>query len=89
MYTTLNPKNWDIGYLFLNVWLYAVKELKILKEYTDLKEVFSKKAAQTLLNPILVKYEIDIRDKKPLFRPLYNLLKNKLVVLYQYIVDNF
>jgi len=30
MYTTLNTKNGDIGYLFLDVQLYVVKELKIL-----------------------------------------------------------
>ena len=30
MYATLNPKNKDTGYLFLDIQLYAVKELKIL-----------------------------------------------------------
>jgi len=35
----------------------------------------------TLPNPILVEHKIDIGDKKPPFRPLYNLLKNKLAVL--------
>ena len=58
-----------------------VKEPEILKEYTDLKKVFSKKAAQILFNPILVKHKIDIEDKKPLFKLLYNLLKNELAVL--------
>jgi len=29
MYTTLNPKNKDIGYLFLDTRLYAVRELEI------------------------------------------------------------
>ena len=44
MYTTLNTKSGDIGYLFLDIWLYIVKELEILQEYTDLEDVFSKKA---------------------------------------------
>ena len=88
MYATLNPKNKDIKYLFLDVQLYIVKELEILQEYIDLKEVSNKEAIQTLLNPILVKYKIDIGDKQPPFKPLYNLLENKLAVLYQYIVDN-
>jgi len=35
----------------------------------------------TLPNSILVEYKINIEDKEPLFRPLYNLLKNKLAVL--------
>jgi len=30
MYATLNTKNGDMGYLFLDVRLYAVKELEIL-----------------------------------------------------------
>ena len=30
MYATLNPKNKDIGYLFLDIRLYIVKELEIL-----------------------------------------------------------
>jgi len=30
IYTTLNTKNGDVEYLFLDVWLYAVKELEIL-----------------------------------------------------------
>jgi len=54
----------------------------------DLKDVANKEAAHTLPNPILVEHKIDTGDKKPPFRPLYNLLKNKLAVLYQYIVDN-
>ena len=65
----------------MNVQLCAVKKLEILKEYIDLEEVFSKEAVQTLFNPILVKHEIDIGDKEPLFRLLYNLLENKLAVL--------
>ena len=81
MYATLNPENKDIGYLFSDVRLYIVKELKILQEYIDLEEVSSKEATQTLPNPILVKYKIDIGDKQPPFRLLYNLLENKLVVL--------
>ena len=48
----------------------------------DLKEVFNKKAVQILLNHILIKYKIDIKDKKPSFKLLYNLLKNKLAVLH-------
>jgi hypothetical protein len=44
IYTTLNPKNGDTRYSFLDVRLYTVKELKILQEYTDLVEVFSKEA---------------------------------------------
>jgi len=35
----------------------------------------------TLPDPMLVEHEIDIGDKEPSFRPLYNLLENKLVVL--------
>ena len=63
IYTTLNPKKGDIEYLFLDIRLYIVKELEILQEYTDLKDISSKEAAHTLPNPILVKYEIDIGDK--------------------------
>ena len=63
MYATLNTKNGEIGYLFLDVWLYIVKELEILQEYIDLEDVSNKEAAQTLPNPILVKHEIDIGDK--------------------------
>ena len=44
MYATLNPKNKDIGYLFLDIQLYIVKELEILQEYIDLKEVSNKEA---------------------------------------------
>jgi len=81
IYATLNTKNKDIGYLFLDVWLCVVKELEILQEYTDLKDVADKEAAHTLLNPILVEHKIDIGDKEPSFKPLYNLLENKLAVL--------
>ena len=70
-----------MGYLFLNIWLYTVKELKILQEYIDLQNIASKKGTQTLPNPILVKHKIDIGDKKLSFRPLYSLLENKLAVL--------
>ena len=65
----------------MDVWLCIVKELKILQEYAGLKDVANKEAAHTLFNTILVEYKIDIRDKEPPFRPLYNLLENKLVVL--------
>ena len=82
IYTTLNTKNRDIGYLFLDIELYAVKELEILQKYIDLEDIFNKKDTQTLPNPILVKYKIDIEDKQPPFKLLYNLLENKLVVLY-------
>ena len=68
--------------MFLNIQLYIVKKLEILKKYIDLKDVSNKKATHTLLNPILVKYKIDIRDKEPPFRLLYNLLENKLAVLH-------
>ena len=88
MYTTLNTKNGDAEYLFLDIRLYIVKELEILQEYIDLKDVANKEAAHTLPNPMLVEHKIDTGDKKPPFRPLYNLLKNKLAVLRQYIVDN-
>ena len=44
MYATLNPKNGDTGYLFLNIWLCAVKKLKILQEYADLEDIFNKEA---------------------------------------------
>ena len=44
MYTTLNPKNGDTGYLFLDIQLCVVEELKIPKEYADLEEVSSKEA---------------------------------------------
>ena len=44
IYATLNPKNKDIGYLFSDIQLYVVKELEILQEYTDLKEVSNKEA---------------------------------------------
>jgi len=81
IYTTLNPKSRDAEYLFLDVRLYTVKELEILQEYTDLKDVANKEAAHTLLNPILVEHKIDTGDKEPSFRLLYNLLENKLVVL--------
>ena len=49
----------------MDIWLYAVKEPEILQEYIDLENVFSKEATQTLPNPILVKHEINIGDKKP------------------------
>jgi len=82
MYTTLNTKNRDTGYLFSDVRLCVVKELEILQEYTDLKDIANKEAAHTLPNPMLVEHEIDIGDKEPSFRPLYNLLENELVVLH-------
>ena len=44
MYATFNTKNGEIGYLFLNVQLYTAKELEILQEYIDLKDIFNKKA---------------------------------------------
>ena len=80
-YATLNTKNRDVKYSFLNIRLYAVKELEIPQEYIDLKDIANKEATHTLLNPMLVKYKIDIGDKKSPFGPLYNLLENKLVVL--------
>ena len=89
MYATLNPKGRDAEYSFLDVRLYVVKELEILQKYIDLKNITNKEAAHTLPNPMLVEYKIDIEDKKPPFKPLYNLLENKLAVLCQYIVDNF
>ena len=88
MYTTLNTKNGDAEYSFSDIQLCAVKELEILQEYIDLKDIANKEAAHTLPNPILVEYKIDIGDKKPFFGLLYNLLENELIVLYQYIVDN-
>ena len=45
IYTTLNPKNGDTGYLFSDVRLYTVKELEILQEYIDLEDVSNKEAA--------------------------------------------
>ena len=45
IYATFNPKNKDIGYLFLDIRLYTIKELEILQKYIDLKEVFNKEAA--------------------------------------------
>ena len=69
-------------YLFLDVWLYAVKEPEILQKYINLKDVTNKEAAHTLPNPILVEYKIDIGDKEPPFRLLYNLLENELAVLH-------
>jgi len=65
----------------LDIRLYAVKELEIPQEYIDLKDVANKEATHTLPNPILVEHEIDIGDKEPPFRPLYNLLENELAVL--------
>ena len=56
--------------------------LRIFSRYAN------KEATHTLPNPILVEYKIDIGDKEPPFRLLYNLLENKLAVLRQYIVDN-
>ena len=47
----------------------------------DLEDVFNKEAIYILLNPILVKYEIDIGDKQPPFRLIYSLLENELVIL--------
>lgn len=47
----------------MDIQLYTVKELEIPQEYADLKDVFSKKAVQTLPNPILVKHKIDTGDK--------------------------
>ena len=44
IYTTLNTKNGDIGYLFLDIQLYIVMELEILQEYIDLEDVFNKEA---------------------------------------------
>jgi len=82
IYTTLNTKNGDTGYLFSDVQLCVVKELEIPQEYTDLKDVVNKEAAHTLPNPILVEHEIDTGDKEPPFRPLYNLSENELAVLY-------
>jgi len=81
IYATLNPKSRDAEYLFLDVRLCAVKELEIPQEYIDLKNIANKEAAHTLPNPILVEHKIDIGDKEPPFRPLYNLLENKLAVL--------
>ena len=63
IYTTLDPKNEDIVYLFSNVWLFKVKTLGILQEYIDLADIFNKEAIYTLPNPILIKYKIDIKDK--------------------------
>ena len=65
----------------MDVRLCAVKELEISQEYTDLKDIANKEATHTLPNPILVEHEINIGDKKPSFRPLYNLLENELAVL--------
>jgi len=88
IYATLNTKNRDAEYSFLDIRLCAVKEPEISQEYTDLKDITNKEAAHTLPNPMLVEYKIDIEDKKPPFRPLYNLLENEMAVLRQYIVDN-
>ena len=63
IYTTLNSKNKDIGYSLLDIRLYVVKTLGILQEYIDLEDISNKEAIYILPNPILVKHEIDIRDK--------------------------
>ena len=81
IYTTLNTKNRDTGYLFSDIRLYVVKELEILQEYMDLKDIANKEAAHTLPNPMLVEHKIDIGDKEPPFRLLYNLSENELAVL--------
>jgi len=81
IYATLNTKNGDAKYLFLDIRLYTVKKLEISQKYIDLKNITNKEAAHTLPNPILVEHKIDIGDKEPPFGPLYNLLENKLVVL--------
>ena len=44
IYTTLNPKNKDIGYLFLDIRLYIVKKLEIPQEYIDLEKISNKEA---------------------------------------------
>ena len=82
IYATLNTKNRDAEYLFLDIRLYTVKETEILQKYIDLKDIANKEAAHTLPNPILVEYKIDTGNKKPPFRPLYNLLENELAVLH-------
>jgi len=82
IYTTLNTKNRDTEYSFLDIQLCAVKEPEIPQKYIDLKDVANKEAAYTLPNPILVEHKIDTGDKEPPFRPLYNLLENELAVLY-------
>jgi len=81
IYATLNTKNGDAKYLFLDVRLCVVEKPEILQEYIDLKDIADKKAAHTLPNLILVEHKIDIGDKEPPFRPLYNLLENELAVL--------
>ena len=63
IYTTLDFKNRDIVYLFLDIWLYIVKILRIPQQYIDLVNIFNKEAIYTLPNPILIKYKIDIKDK--------------------------
>ena len=44
IYTIFDTKNRNIEYLFLDIRLYTVKELKILQKYMDLKNIFNKKA---------------------------------------------
>ena len=63
IYTTLNTKNGDTGYLFSDIQLYTVKELEIPQKYIDLEDVFSKEAIQTLPNPMLVEHKINTEDK--------------------------
>jgi len=81
IYAIFDFENGDMGYLLLDVWLCAVKIPRIPQEYADLVDVFNKRAAYALLNSISVKHEIDIRDKQPPFRLIYNLLENKLATL--------
>ena len=59
---------------------------KAYKNYTD---VFNKEKAELLpdYSPHELAIEL-IKDKQPLFSPLYNLLKAKLRVLKEYLAKN-
>ena len=64
------------------IYIQSVDEaLLLLKKYFNFIEVFFIKNVSCLLLYKISNYVIDLNDKKPLYRLLYNLLTTKLKVL--------
>jgi hypothetical protein len=63
------------------------EEVKLLIVYIKRKEVFFIKKANKLLKLSKKVYVINIKEKEPLYKLIYNLFKMKLIVLKEYLKE--
>jgi hypothetical protein len=63
-------------------------EFILLSKYREYENVFSKKEYKIVLKEVGVTYAIDLKEGiKPLYRPIYALLKRELRILRDYLAE--